>query len=213
MFSCFFPHPTPPQVEAPSSRALLLHFLGKRSYLGHGHPTPLLLQARAGEWAAAAAGQVGRLCLTARSLQPLLCVAAGAAALSVTLAVPHCLGAGGSYSLCWAGEHRPRTEQCNTACSGSWPGWQIIPEKGSWKGPLEVSVPASAEGGGFACPTKTALFCLLFLRGDWLCLPCATHLCSEIQLLQPAGKTVTSQRLPEEQHNWVQDQEGLVSGH
>lgn len=27
------------------------------------------------------------------------------------------------------------------------------------------------------CPTKTAIFRLLSLRGGWLCLPCATHLC------------------------------------
>lgn len=98
----------------------------------------------------------------------------------------------GCSSLPWGWrENAASAEQVSTgpglvtSCSGSWQGWQIIREKQGWKGPLEVSVPASAEGGGFACSTKTALFCLLSLRGGWLCLPCATHLCPG--LWDPAG--------------------------
>lgn len=39
------------------------------------------------------------LLTAARSLQPLPCLATGAAALNVTVAVPHCLGAGGKMQL------------------------------------------------------------------------------------------------------------------
>lgn len=194
MFSCCFP---PPQVEAPSSTALPTALSWEKKLPG---TWLFYLSPPSGScWgvsssSCSAAGEAlshnkWELLRAARLLQPLLCLAAGAAALNVTMAVTHCLGAGGKVQLLLS---RWAQAQHKTSCSGSWPGClQIIPEKGGCKGPLEVSVPASAEGGGLAYATKTVLFCLLSLRGSWLCLPCATYLSpgAETQLLQPAGES------------------------
>lgn len=104
----------------------------------------------------------------------------------------------GCYSLPWGWrEVAASTEQVSTGPASNLLRWFLAwmpannPRERRLQGASGGLCSTSAEGGGLACATKTALFCLLSLRWGWLFLPCVTYLSpgAETQLLQPAGES------------------------